>query len=102
MPGAGFARASAQPVSGADGGWPTGKVKIDEPWERHFDRFKIAVELAEFFGAPYIRIFSYYPPAKGQDMRNHRDEVMRRMRAKLDHIATIDVTLLHEKEKDIY
>src|SRR5947208_16404022 len=76
-------------------GSPIGKVKIDEPWEEHFDRFKIAVDLAEFFGAPYIRIFSYYPPTKGDDMRKHRDEVMRRMRAKVDYIARIDVTLLH-------
>ena len=27
-------------------GSPIGKVKIDEPWDKHFDRFKIAVELA--------------------------------------------------------
>jgi sugar phosphate isomerase/epimerase len=44
-------------------GSPIGKVKIDEPWEKHFDRFKIAVDLAEFFAAPMIRVFSYYPPA---------------------------------------
>src|SRR5438045_1656708 len=83
-------------------GSPIGKVKIDEPWERHFDRFKIAVELAEFFGAPNIRIFSYYPPASGGDIRKHRDEVMRRMLAKVEYIADVNVTLLHENEKDIY
>jgi sugar phosphate isomerase/epimerase len=83
-------------------GSPIGKVKIDEPWEKHFDRFKIAVELAQHFDAPYIRIFSYYPPNKGEDMRRHRDEVMRRMRAKVDFIKSVNVTLLHENEKDIY
>src|SRR3954471_12424324 len=83
-------------------GSPIGKVKIDEPWERHFDRFKIAVELAEFFSAPYIRIFSYYPSSRGGDIREHREEVIRRMRAKLAYVQTIDVTLLHENEKDIY
>jgi len=83
-------------------GSPIGKVKISEPWEPHFERFKIAVDSAEYFAAPFIRIFSYYPPEKGQDMRKHRDEVMRRMRAKVDYIKNRNVTLIHENEKDIY
>ena len=33
-------------------GSPIGKVKLSEPFEPHFERFKIAVELAEFFDAP--------------------------------------------------
>ena len=32
-------------------GSPIGKVKLSEPWQAHFDRFKIAVESAEFFEA---------------------------------------------------
>src|SRR5688500_16986141 len=39
-------------------GSPIGKVAIDQPWEAHFGRFKVAVELAEFFDAPFIRVFS--------------------------------------------
>lgn len=81
---------------------PVGKVKIDSPWEEHFERFKIAVELAEYFSAPLIRIFSYYPPEKGQPMRPHRQEVLRRMRSKLAYIKNRPVTLLHENEKEIY
>ena len=49
-------------------GSPIGKVKINDAWEKHFDRFKIAVDAAEFFGAPLIRIFSYYPPNEGDDI----------------------------------
>jgi 3-dehydroshikimate dehydratase len=82
-------------------GSPIGKVKIDEPWDKHFDRFKIAVDSAEFFGAPMIRIFSYYPP-EGGDIRKHREEVIRRMKAKVDYIKNRDVTLVHENEKAIY
>src|SRR5439155_9384477 len=82
-------------------GSPIGKVAIDQPWEQHFDRFKIAVELAEFFAAPLIRIFSYYPP-KGGDISKHRDEVMRRMRAKVDFLKGRPTTLVHENEKAIY
>src|SRR5437867_4046099 len=67
-------------------GSPIGKVKINDPWHAHFDRFKVAVELAQFFSAPLIRIFSYYAPEKGQDLRPHRDEVLRRMQAKVDYI----------------
>ena len=37
-------------------GSPIGKVKITDPWEPHFERFKIAVDAAEFFAAPFIRI----------------------------------------------
>ncbi len=40
---------------------PIGKVAIDRPWGEHLERFKIAVDTAEFFGAPFIRVFSYYP-----------------------------------------
>jgi len=47
---------------------PIGKVKINDPWLEHFDRFKVAVELAHYFQAPFIRIFSYYPPEKGGDI----------------------------------
>jgi 3-dehydroshikimate dehydratase len=81
---------------------PIGKVRIDEPWEPHFERFKIAVGLADFFSAPFIRIFSYYPPQKGQSMLPHRQEVFRRMRAKLSYVKGRPVTLLHENEKEIY
>jgi sugar phosphate isomerase/epimerase len=83
-------------------GSPIGKVKIDEPWGRHFERFKIAVDSAEFFQAPLIRIFSYYPPQEGQDVHKHRDEVIRRMRLKADYVKSRNVTLVHENEKGIY
>jgi 3-dehydroshikimate dehydratase len=83
-------------------GSPIGKVKITEPWEKHFDRFKIAAELAGFFEAPLIRIFSYYPAEEGQDIRHHRDEVHRRMRDKVEHIRNQPVTLAHENEHAIY
>ncbi|HEY1684421.1 MAG TPA: sugar phosphate isomerase/epimerase family protein [Tepidisphaeraceae bacterium] len=82
-------------------GSPIGKVKINEPWSTHFDRFKIAVELAQFFNAPMIRLFSYYPE-DGGDIKEHRDEVLRRFREKLNYIQNIPVTLAHENEAKIY
>ena len=76
-------------------GSPIGKVKINDPWQPHFDRFKLAVELAGYFEAPFIRIFSYYPPLD-------REEVLRRMAAKVEYIRDHDVVLVHENEKGIY
>ncbi|HWE93779.1 MAG TPA: sugar phosphate isomerase/epimerase family protein [Tepidisphaeraceae bacterium] len=93
----------------ADGGMgvvsiasPIGKIKITEPFEPHFERFKVAVELAEYFRAPLIRIFSYYPPEPREDFRPHRDEVLRRMTAKAEYLKDSDITLVHENEVKIY
>jgi 3-dehydroshikimate dehydratase len=83
-------------------GSPVGKVKINDSWSAHFDRFKIAVELAEFFSAPLIRIFSYYPPEKGDDIHKYREEVLQRMHAKVDYIKGKPITIVHENEKEIY
>ncbi len=83
-------------------GSPIGKVKISEPWEPHFQRFKTAVGLAEFFGAGMVRLFSYYPPEERGAVREHRDEVIRRMRAKADYVRDRDVVLVHENEARIY
>ena len=83
-------------------GSPIGKVKISDPWPAHFDRFKTAVELAEYFEAPYVRIFSYYPPEAGGDVQPHRDEVLRRMNEKVAYLGSRNVTLLHENEKGIF
>lgn len=85
-------------------GSPIGKVAIDRPWDEHFERFRTAVELAEFFAAPFIRVFSYYP-AGGEGrgpVEPHRDEVIRRFRAKLAYIGDRPITLVHENEKGIF
>jgi sugar phosphate isomerase/epimerase len=82
-------------------GSPIGKVKIDEPFATHFERFKIAVDSAKFFGAKLIRVFSYYPP-EGGEIKKHRDEVMKRFAAKVDYIADSDLTLVHENEARIF
>jgi 3-dehydroshikimate dehydratase len=83
-------------------GSPIGKIRINESFLDHLERFKIAVDAAAYFDAPYIRLFSYYPPEKTDDIRHHRDEVLRRMAAKVDHVRNTPVTLLHENEVGIY
>ncbi|MGO9245244.1 MAG: sugar phosphate isomerase/epimerase family protein [Verrucomicrobiia bacterium] len=78
-------------------GSPIGKVKLSEPFEPHFERFKIAVELAEFFDAPFVRIFSYY-----EAFPHGRKEVIRRLQKKVEYILKYRPALVHENEKDIY
>ena len=82
-------------------GSPIGKVKLDEPWEPHLDKFKHAVELAQYFETPFIRMFSYYAP-EGKDIDDYRDQVMERMAAKVDVVQDVDVTMVHENEAHIY
>jgi sugar phosphate isomerase/epimerase len=82
-------------------GSPIGKVKISDPWPAHWERFKIAVESAEYFNAPFIRVFSYYSP-EGGSVLDYREEVMRRFREKVAYIKDKPVVLVHENERAIY
>ncbi|HEV3165596.1 MAG TPA: sugar phosphate isomerase/epimerase [Isosphaeraceae bacterium] len=82
-------------------GSPIGKISIIDPFEPHLERFERALALAEFYEVPRIRIFSYYIP-KDDDPASHRDEVLRRMKAKADLASRHSVTLLLENERGIY
>ncbi len=82
-------------------GSPIGKIFITDDFEPHLARHDIALARAEFFGAPYIRLFSFFIPA-GDDPDNHRDEVLRRMAALTARSEGRGVILLHENEKEIY
>ena len=82
-------------------GSPIGKVRIDESFGPHLDRFRHSVELALVFETPYIRVFSYYAP-QGHNIADYRDQVMERMSAKVDIIKNVDVIMVHENEADIY
>lgn len=74
---------------------------VKEPFEPHLQRAAHAVEVAKFFGSPYIRMFSFFVP-EGTDPAPYRDEIMRRTRAMVDLAEAGGVTMLHENEKDIY
>jgi 3-dehydroshikimate dehydratase len=82
-------------------GSPVGKIKVTDPFAPHLERFDRALDLADFYGAPRIRIFSYYMPP-GDDPSRHRDEVMRRMGETARRAADRGVTLMLENEKGIY
>src|SRR5580658_7056567 len=59
-------------------GSPIGKVMITEKFGEHLARFEIAMQLADFYDAPRIRIFSFYMPP-GDDPDAHREAVLERM-----------------------
>jgi sugar phosphate isomerase/epimerase len=82
-------------------GSPIGKIFIDEDFGPHLEWMRHAAEVAQFLGAPYIRIFSFFV-RPGEDADDHRDEVLARMRALADVAEQADVILLHENEKEIY
>lgn len=82
-------------------GSPIGKVKLDQHFKPHLDRFKHAVELAQFFETPFIRVFSYYAP-DGKNIDDYRNQVIDRMVAKLEVLQGTDVIMVHENEAHIY
>lgn len=82
-------------------GSPIGKIGIEDPFEPHLDRFEDAIEAAKTFDTEYIRLFSYYIP-EDDDPKDHREEVLRRMRKTVERAEEAGITLLHENEKDIY
>lgn len=82
-------------------GSPVGKIKITDPFEPELARFKYSLEVAQIMGAQYVRIFSYYMP-EGQDPARYRDQVLRRMKAKVDAGQGAPLTLFNENEADLY
>jgi 3-dehydroshikimate dehydratase len=85
-------------------GSPIGKVRIDEPFEPHLQRFQRAIDLCKVFDTPNLRVFSYYPAegATEADWPKWRNEVLDRMREKVRRAEKAGVRLLHENEHRIY
>jgi 3-dehydroshikimate dehydratase len=82
-------------------GSPIGKIKVNEPFEPHLNRFRRAIELCKVFGTPNIRIFSYYLP-ENEAWEKWRPTVLDRMWEKLKLAEKAGVRLLHENEHRIY
>ena len=82
-------------------GSPIGKIRITEPFDEHLKRFDRAMELADFYQAPRIRIFSFYMPP-GDDPISHREAVLTRMTELARRASDRGITLFLENEKGIY
>ena len=87
-------------------GSPIGKVPIDSSFNEHLHLFERAITVAQALQTPYIRIFSFYPPAASDrgavNPAEYRDEVLRRLREMTARARAANVILLHENEKGIY
>jgi len=81
-------------------GSPIGKIPIDAPFEPHLERFGRAIDLAEYFECPYIRMFSFFVPEGEAD--EYRPEVIERLSQLLEMAQGHPVVLLHENERHIY
>ncbi len=82
-------------------GSPVGKVKVDQAFAPHLERFRRALELCKVFDTPNVRVFSYYLPEGGR-WEDWRGEVMNRMGEKVRLAEAAGVRLLHENEHAIY
>jgi sugar phosphate isomerase/epimerase len=82
-------------------GSPIGKIRITEPFDEHLIRFEHAMDLADFYETPRIRVFSFYMPP-GDDPTTHRTEVMSRMAELTSRAAARGISLFLENEKGIY
>jgi sugar phosphate isomerase/epimerase len=81
-----------------------GKVPIDSDFDEHLQRFERAIAIAHLFETPYIRIFSFYPPAADRKMHpdQFRGSVIERLGIMIKRARASGITLLHENEKGIY
>ncbi|MBO5348129.1 MAG: sugar phosphate isomerase/epimerase [Lachnospiraceae bacterium] len=83
-------------------GSPIGKIKLDAPFEGHFELFKKVVKIAKALNTKYIRMFSFYHDGGDVWTVEERAEVLARLRRMIAYACEQDVILLHENEKDIY
>lgn len=81
-------------------GSPLGKIGIEDPFEKHFEEFKRAVEIAHKMDTKNIRMFSFYIP--GGKNAEYKEKVFDRLGQFVDYAVANDAVLLHENEKDIY
>ena len=82
-------------------GSPLGKIDIDDDFEPHMELFKHTLEIAKILETNYIRLFSFYIP-EGENAKDFRDEVLRRLGEFIKEAEGTGITLLHENEKGIY
>jgi sugar phosphate isomerase/epimerase len=76
---------------------PIGKTQISGDFAPEVARFARALELARLFGAPYIRVFSFY--ASEAEAVTHRAEALRRLRTLCEMAESSGVVLAHENEE---
>ena len=81
-------------------GSPIGKFPIDEPFENHLPDFYRALEVCKILDTDKMRMFSFF--TKQSELKEHRDEVIRRLTKMCEIAKEHGITLCHENESEIY
>ena len=82
-------------------GSPLGKIKLTDDIEKHLELTKHCAELANIFGTPRMRVFSFYVPDTN-NITPYREQVIDWMGRMLDVAKKEGAILCHENEKGIY
>ena len=81
-------------------GSPIGKYPITADFDAYIPKVKRAIEVAKLLGTNYIRMFSFF--VEQNELEQHRDEVIRRLREMVKIAEAEGVVLCHENESKIY
>lgn len=81
-------------------GSPYGKMKIEEDFSVHLDKFKRGLELADILGTKHMRMFSFRVPSG--EAESYADTVMEYLDAFRSAAKGSGIMLCHENEKGIY
>ena len=96
-------RLDAAGISLSAVGTPLGKIGITDPFEKHFEEYKRAIEIAHMMNVRNLRMFSFYIPGDDKAGREkYKSEVFDRMEKFVDYAKANDAVVLHENEKGIY
>jgi 3-dehydroshikimate dehydratase len=80
---------------------PIGKIPIDAPFEEHLQRFQRAIVLAQFFHTPFIRIFSFYPPAEIEGTGANAQKAGVESKTSIAHLSDASDTNVTNGEKGV-
>ncbi len=82
-------------------GSPLGKFPVDGDFTSQMEGLKKALHYAQIIEAPYIRMFSFYPP-EGANPGVYRHQILDWLGQMIVEAEKTQVILAHENEKGIY
>jgi sugar phosphate isomerase/epimerase len=94
-------RASDSGIGFSAVGSPLGKFPVDGDIRLQMEGLKKALQYAQILDAPYIRMFSFYPP-EGADPAVYRHQILDWLGQMIVEAEKTPVILAHENEKGIY
>lgn len=81
-------------------GSPIGKVDIAGDLDKHIEKLKNTINVANILGAKYIRMFSFFVPVGHED--EYETQVFAGMERMVETARGTGVKLVHENEKAIF